>query len=337
MHFYKISQFWLLLFMVFLMLVLKWAQRRKKDQISRFANRETFKRLIPSYNHSYPTIQKALYYAILLLVILALAQPQWGKEKTTSTRKGVDILFLLDTSKSMNATDISPNRITKAKNSIKLMLSKIDRQHRLGLIAFAAQSYLACPLTVDYGTFRLFLDAIDTDYIPIQGTSLYNALQSAIAAFGDTEKKYAVIIILSDGEDHLGGMPDILTTLRTLGIRVFCIGVGTKDGAPIPVSQDSISDNKTSDYMTDTQKNMILTRLVDHWLVKIAQDTGGSYYQSTYANNEIDLIIEHIDKLEKREFKDVLVVQKQDRFQIFLIVTFIVLVAELLLSQEKKK
>lgn len=329
MHFYKPSQFWLLAILIIVALMLFWARMRKNERISRFAHLATYRRLVPGYNFSLFRIQKAIYYSIIIFCTIALAQPQWGKEKTTLSNKGIDVLFLLDTSKSMDAIDVRPSRISKAKNSIKLMLKEI-RGHRVGLIAFAAQSYLTCPLTHDYATFRLFLDAIDTDYIPIQGTSLYNCLQAAITAFGDTEKKYSVVILFSDGEDHLGGLPDILSKFRSLGIRVFCVGVGTADGSPIPISRDD------SSYLVDDGGDMIITRLEDTWLVQIAQETGGSYYPVTESNNEIKLILEQIDSLEKKEFKDVLVIQKQDRFQLFLIFIYIFLIADLLLSEKKR-
>jgi len=333
MQLYKIGNLWFVVSLIILACVIMLSSKMKKKRIVSFGVASTYAQLTKTHSSSFYTIRIILYFLIAIVTIIALCRPQWGEEKKRLHRKGVDILFVLDTSNSMAAGDIYPNRFQKAKNQIMRIVQMI-KSDRIGIVAFAAQSYLACPLTLDYSAFKLFLGSIDIGYIPIQGTSLYNALQTAVTSFIDSDGTYNVIIIFSDGEDHVGGMQEIIKKMKSLGVRIYCVGLGTAQGSPMPSMDHTGSFNKK--YVVDSDGEIVITRLQNLNLKHLADVTGGLYYQATDTDNEISLIIEHIRQLETKEFKDVHIIEREDRFQLFLLVIFFLLMIEYLLPERKK-
>jgi len=269
---------------------------------------------------------------VFLFSILALARPQWGEEKKKVERKGVDIIFLLDTSLSMLAEDIKPNRLEKAKLEIKSFVYRLEGD-RVGMVAFAGAGFLQAPLTLDYSAFFLFLDAINTGYIPDPGTSLERAIRVALKSFPEESMKHKAIILFSDGEDHEGSVEQAIQMAKDAGSRIYTYRHSTAEGEPIPLKDDT---GRKAGYKKDRQGQVVITKLNQPVLEKIAQETGGIYVPSTPGEQEIDLVLRHLESLGQRKFKEKIISEKEDHYQILIILAFLFLILDLFVRRTKK-
>lgn len=321
--------FWLipLLFIFYL-----WAVRRKEKAKERFARKPLLNELTLSLNIKRQRVKSILLFCAITLSIFSLMRPQWGFHWREVKRKGLDILVAMDTSKSMLAEDVKPNRLERSKLAVRDLVRKL-KGDRIGLIAFSGSAFLQCPLTVDYNGFLLSLDSLDTDIIPRGGTSISRAIEEAIKGYEGGQKKYKVLIIITDGEDHEGDPVKAAEEAKREGVKIFCIGIGTKEGELIPVTDEK---GRTT-FLKDRQGNVVKTRLDEKTLQKIALATGGSYIRASGAEFGLDLIYEKkLSKMEKRELKSKMVKQYEERFQIPLVCAFILLLIEPFISERKK-
>lgn len=277
-------------------------------------------------------VRMVFLISVFFFGILALARPQWGEEKRRIERKGVDIIFLLDTSLSMLAEDTKPSRLEKSKLEIKTFIRRL-KGDRIGMVAFAGSSFLQTPLTLDYSAFLLFLDAIKPGYIPDPGTSLDRAVQLALKAFPQENLKHKVMILFSDGEDHEGGIETALDAARKAGVRIYTIGLGTANGEPIPLRDE---EGRKGGFKKDRGGEIVITKLNQPVLEKVAAETGGLYFPSTPGEQEVDLIIRHMENLGKKQFKEQLVSEKEDHYQLFLFLALMFLVFEMLVRKSLK-
>jgi Ca-activated chloride channel family protein len=305
----------------------------KKKRRALFAKGPCLQKI--DFNHSpgRGRLRAALLLVAISFMIIALAEPQWGNEQVEIRHRGVDIIFLLDTSMSMLAEDLPPSRIIKAKMAIEALLERL-KGNRVGLVAFAGSSYLECPLTIDYSAFRLFLNAIKVGFIQDPGTVLANAVARAARSLGEKGSKSKVIIVLSDGEDHAGGIDEAIRFAKKNDVRVYCIGVGRKQGEPIPLKDER---GTLKGHKKDRTGAIVLTKLDEATLNNLAQKTGGLYYPSTIDERELDVIADNIQKLEKEEFGSKLLTQKEAKYHIFLVIAFIALLLEYMTGERKRR
>lgn len=293
------------------------------------------KRLMPGFSLTERRWTWALLTAVFFLSSLALARPQWGEEKKKIERKGRDLIFLLDTSLSMLAEDIKPNRLGKSKLEIKNVIRRL-KGDRVGMVAFAGSSFLQCPLTLDYSAFLLFVDALKPGFIPDPGTSLSQAIELGVRAFPEESRKYRAMILFSDGEHHEGEMSQALEFAKKAGIRIYAVGVGTSEGEPIPLR--SVSEGKpVSGYKKDRQGNVVITRLNPELLTQVTQETGGLYLPATAAEKEVDVILRHLETLGERQLKERLIAEREDHFQLFLFFAFLLLAGESLVGNFRRR
>lgn len=216
----------------------------------------------------------ALLTCALALIILALARPRFGFETREYTQRGLDIMLLIDVSRSMLAEDIQPNRMTRARWEV-IDLLRVARGDRIGLIPFAGMAFVQCPLTVDYQAIELFLDHLNTDLIPVQGTAIGDAIRLATDNLQGKDSARSggkVIILITDGEDQYSEPLAAAREAAGAGITIHAIGIGAREGAPIP--------NGHGGYVVDERGEMVMTRLDDALLQQIADLTGGSYLRS---------------------------------------------------------
>jgi Ca-activated chloride channel family protein len=303
--------------------------RKRKRLLEKFASPALLPKLVNSGG-------KKIYYlkALLLILactsgILALTEPKFGYKWEEVSRKGVDIIVAVDVSKSMLAEDIKPNRLERAKRKLHDLLD-ILQGDRIGLVAFAGTSFLQCPLTLDYEAFQMFLDYLDPALIPVPGTSITNALETALKAFPQDTERNKSIILISDGEDQEKEVETVIPTLKEKGIRVFAIGIGKEEGAPIPTDQ--------GDFKKDENGNVILTKLDATTLRTIAARTGGTFVRSVSGDIDIQKIYQ--DGIKKNtEEKDYKTSRKkvwQERFQIFVGLGLLLLCLEFLLGEQRR-
>ena len=269
----------------------------------------------------------------IIFILLASVGPQIGMKLTELTREGVDIFILLDTSTSMNAMDVKPSRIEKAKYELGRLLNKLEGD-RAGLIAFAGSAHLHCPLTEDYSASRLFLNMMDTDLITTQGTDLAAAIQLALDHVETDDEKFKVFVLVSDGEDHQGEAITLAKQAQKLGIIIHTMGVGTSAGGPIPIFDNS---GNRVEFKKNRIGQVVTSTLNETTLDEIARITGGIYIRVENQVNAIAPLLKEIDKMEKKELKSHVFSQYEDRYQVFLIIGLILFLAEFLIPTRTKR
>lgn len=272
-HFAEPRWLWLALIGPMLLFALqRYAAWMRRRDLARMAGQSFLERLTISHSPGRRLVKNLLLLAALLGIGLALARPQWGEQTESSHLFGQDIIFLLDCSRSMLATDVSPSRLQRAKLAI---LDFVQRQShgRVGLVAFAGQAFLQCPLTYDYGAFQDTLRDIDARTIPIPGTDIGRALDEGYRAL-DKNERQKVLILLTDGEDLEKGGISQAQDLAKKGVVVFTIGVGTPAGAEIQF----LTEQGRPELVRDAKGEVVLSRLDESTLRTIAQATHGNYY-----------------------------------------------------------
>ena len=269
----------------------------------------------------------------IIFILLASVGPQIGMKLTELTREGVDIFILLDTSASMNAIDVKPSRIEKAKYELGRLLNSL-KGDRAGLIAFAGSAHLHCPLTEDYSASRLFLNMMDTDLITTQGTDLAAAIQLALDHVENNDEKFKVFVLVSDGEDHQGEAILLAESARELGIIIHTLGVGTSAGGPIPIYDD---DGNRVEFKKNRSGQVVTSTLNESTLDEIARITGGIYIRVENQVNAIAPLLREIDQMEKRELKSHVFSQYEDRYQVFLVIGLMLFLAEFLVPTRTRK
>jgi Ca-activated chloride channel family protein len=310
-----------------------WSSKKRRKIMERFVQKNLIADLTPSLDQKKQKVKIILMMSAVLLIILSFLRPQWGFHWQEVKRKGLDIIIAVDTSKSMLASDIKPNRLERAKLAIK-DFTRYIKGDRVGLIAFSGEAFLQCPLTVDYGGFLLSVDSLNVNIIPRGGTSISQAIKEAVRSYEGGLKKYKVLILITDGEDHEGDPFKAAEEAKKEGLKVFCIGIGTPEGELITLTDKK--GNKT--FLKDKRGNVVKTRLDEATLQKIALTTGGSYIHSGATEFGLNLIYEKkLSKMEKRELESKLAKQFEERFQIPLALAFLLLMGELFITERKKR
>jgi Ca-activated chloride channel family protein len=309
-----------------------WAMRRRRVLMERFADRSLISGIAPSASRGRKLFKAVMVVTAACLALFAMARPQWGFEWEEVKRSGLDILIAVDVSKSMLARDVKPNRLERSKFAVKDLMKKLNGD-RVGLIAFAGTSFLQCPLTIDYNGFLLSLDDLSIGTIPRGGTSISSAIREAIDDFKGPEKKYKTLVIITDGEELEGDALKAAADAAGQGIKIYCVGVGTKDGELIP-NPDSRSQQA---YLADREGAVVKTRLNEELLKQIAISTGGSYVRATQADFGLALLYDKsISKLEKHDIESKMKKRYDERFQIFLAIALVLLCVEPLISERKR-
>jgi len=326
------TNLWWLLLVPALILFSIWAERIKQKARLKFSSLRLFSLLADNYSPLKARWKRILMLLSLLLLILCLARPQWGSKLVEVKKQGIDIIFAVDVSLSMLAEDIQPNRLERAKLEVTDFLEKL-KGDRVGIITFAGTAHISCPLTFDYRAAQLFLDNIYPGIISRAGTNLAEAINTASLAFNQKEKKYKVLILVTDGEDQ-GNQPiEAAKEAVKEGIRIYTIGVGTTAGEPIPLRQP---EGGFMGYKKDENDQVVLSRLDEETLSELARLGSGKYLSAARGGFDLDKIYQEVSGLEKKELKGTLAVEYLDRYQYFLVPAILLLVAEMFLSDRKR-
>ncbi len=268
----------------------------------------------------------------LIFLIFAASGPQIGTRLAPVERKGVDLVFAIDVSQSMDAEDVKPNRLEKAKFEISQMIRKL-KGDRVGLVVFAGSSHLYLPLTTDYEAALLFLDGIDTQLIPTQGTDMSSAIQKGLSAFTEESEHYKVCILVTDGEDHEGAAIDLAETASDKGMIIHTVGVGTETGSLIPLFEKDGS----REYKRDRQGILITSMLNERLLRDIARAGDGIFVRFDNRTASHREIMTAIDTMEKRTIQSHVFTEFEDRYQAFAFLSFLLLGVNMILPTRKKE
>jgi len=322
----------LLLLVPALIIFYKYAFRKKKEALWRFGNFELLEQLSLSTNKWHQLLKASFLIMATGYIVIALLRPQMGTRLEEVKREGQDIIIALDVSASMLAEDIAPNRLEKAKHEVMKIIDRLEGD-RIGLVAFAGAAFVQCPLTLDYGACKIFLDIMDTKLIPRQGTAIGEAIKTAISAFNEKERKHKVLILITDGEDHESEPLKWAESAKLEGIVIYTVGIGSREGVPIP----QINENrKQVGFKRDKDEQIVISKLDEVTLEKIALETKGKYYRATPGESELDKIYNAISQMDKKEIASFQFTQFEDQFQIFLFLALYLIVIEFFLPDRKK-
>lgn len=311
---------------------LGWSLWWRRKRLERLIEPTLLPMLTEEFSRTKAILRALLLAGFFAFGVLALARPQWGMRAETVRRKGVDVIIALDTSYSMNAEDVAPSRLARARSEVRSLVGRL-RGDRVGLVSFAGSALVLCPLTLDYGAATLFLDVADTENVPEPGTSLASAIMTADSAFVAREKKFKVLVIVTDGEDLGGQLDEAIVKAKEAGIVIYTVGVGTTEGRPIPV-RDTKGD--IVEYRRDQGGQVVISSLDERSLARIAAETGGRYFRATTSEGELDEIYSGISSLDKKEFESKLVQNYEDRFQYPLAAALTCLLATMWMTERRK-
>lgn len=275
--------------------------------------------------------RQALVLFSTAILIFAASGPQIGIRLAPVDRKGLDLVFCIDVSSSMRGTDVKPSRLEKSKFEISQMIQNL-KGDRVAFIVFAGSSHLYLPLTTDYEAAHLFLDQIDTNMIPTQGTALSSAIQTGLSAFTEDNSKYKVLILITDGEDHEGEAIDLARQASKRDMIVHTVGVGTTSGSLIP----EVDNSGIVEYKKDNSGKLITTQLNEKILEEIADAGKGSYVRFNNKSANYKNILKQIDAMEKRTIKSHIYTDFEEQYQKFGILSLLLMMISMLISTRKK-
>lgn len=328
MHFGAPSAFYVFWVIPLCFLLVLYSYRRKRRSLLIFAPSASLgERMSRSVRWRGQFLRSMLAIAGLALVILAIARPQFGSILEITTRKGIDLVFVVDGSSSMLAEDLKPNRLERAKLLVSEVIDGLEGD-RVAVVGFAGDAYIQCPLTTDYAAAKMLLDVIDVSSVPMQGTSVAGAMQTARQAFASKGRQSRLVVLVTDGEDHEGNAVQAARDAADDGIVVYVVGVGSPEGELIPIR----GEGGAIDYKKDQGGNVVKSSLQETALVEMAEAGRGHYYRLRSGGNEAKELLSSISKLEKGQLGSRQMRRYEERFQYVLGLAIILLSGEMLIT-----
>ena len=311
---------WLLWLLPLLVAVWTAAGQLARRRLSRFGRLETIRPLMPDASTGRRRLKFILYLTAFALLTLALARPQLGSKLREVESRGIEMMLVVDVSNSMLAEDFQPNRLERTKYAIDKLFDGL-KQDRVGLVVFAGDAVVQLPITSDYRMARAFARRIDPSLVSVQGTAIGKALEQALLAFsGDTEQSHGrVIILITDGENHDDDAIAVAERAAQMGVKIFTIGIGTPEGAPIQIG---------GEFIKDETGEMVVSKLNEEMLARIADITGGAYVRSSKQSIGLDEIVKAINEMEQTELSMVRFEEFNEQYQYLLIAALVLLLLE---------
>ena len=321
--------FLIILIPVFLILI-GIANNNRKKNFSKFAEVKFYNFFMQQFSGFHWSLKNFIFVFAFFFLIIALARPRWDKEVQIIKKEGIDIVVAIDVSKSMDARDIQPSRIKRAKDQISLFIDQL-KGDRIAIVAFAGKSFVQCPLTNDYDAAKLFLNLLDTETVPSYGTNTGEAISTSLELFGEKEK-HKVIIVVSDGEDLEENAAEIAEEAGKENAIIYTLGIGSPEGSTIPIK------NRDGDvvYAKDDKGDIVFTKLDINTLTQIAKKGNGRFFPITPQQSEIYEIMKNINSFEKKKFDSKEYVRYKEQYKYFVIAALILLLIESLIIYKKK-
>ena len=296
-------------------------------RIRKFGDEELVRKLMPSYSKSKVWVRLTLFSIGFFFFVIGLSRPQIGAKLKEHETKGAEIMIALDVSNSMLAEDYSPNRLERAKLAISRLVDKL-RDDRIGLIVFAGNSFVQLPITTDYVSAKMFLGSISTESVPIQGTAIGEAINTALRSFSAQSEKSRAVIVITDGENHEDDPVAAAAQAAELGVRVFAIGVGSPEGKPIPMD---------GELLKDKDGNIVVTRLDETVLQDVAKAGNGAYVRAGNSEFGLNPIIDDIRKMEDEKYSSIVFEEYDEQFMYFMGIALFFFVIEMIIGERRSK
>ncbi|MFA5326642.1 MAG: VWA domain-containing protein [Prolixibacteraceae bacterium] len=314
-----------------LMIFFWYARIRRKKALALFGQKEILSVLMPNVSWGRPVLKFIIMLLALSSIIIGLARPQFGSKLKTEKRKGIELLIALDVSNSMMAEDIEPNRLERAKRAISQLVDKLSND-KIGLIVFAGDAYTQLPITADYVSAKLFLSSISPEMVPTQGTAIGAAINLGMKSFNPQFTGSKAMIIITDGENHEDDAIEAATEAAKQGIVIYTLGMGLPQGGPIP----EYSGGQKS-YRKDKQGNIIVTKLDEAMLQKIAEAGKGAYIRANNSQVGLNNLFSEVNKMEKSELETQIYADYDDKFQYFIALGLFLILLDFMILERRNK
>lgn len=302
--------------------------RRQRKALKRFGDTELVKELMPDLSLRRKLTKDIILVCALSLLVLALARPQLGSKSEKVELEGVELMVCMDISNSMLSQDIEPSRLDRAKAIVSRMVDKLAN-NKIGLIYFAGEAYIQLPVTADFVSAKMFLNEASPELISDQGTVIGQAVELAIRSFSKDNKTKRAIIIITDGENHEGETMEAVARAKKEGILVNVIGLGSKEGGPIPLPEGG--------YLTDESGQMVVTKLNEAMCKEIAQASGGVYIHASDVAGTVRSIEKSLDSLEKTKIEATRYAAYNEVYYYFLIPALMLLLFDFIFLDRKNR
>ena len=309
---------YLLLLIPLLVLFYALVARRRRHLLAKFGNLELLKGLMPDFSRGRLRLKFTLYLLAFACVVLAAARPQFGSKLREEKAKGVEMMLVVDVSNSMLAEDFEPNRLERTKYAIGKLFEGLQ-QERVGLVAFAGEPKVQLPITSDYRMAQAFAKRLSPTLVGEQGTAIGKALQLATLSFSSQSEQSRVIVLITDGENHEDDAIEAARVAKEQGIRIYTIGIGTPEGAPIKIN---------GEFVKDENGEMVVSKLNEQMLEQIATSTEGAYVRATKQSIGLDEIVKSINEMEKSELSTIRYEEYNEQYQYLLAVALVLLLLD---------
>jgi Ca-activated chloride channel family protein len=302
---------------------------RKRSRLRQLADAEIVPRITDSVSRRLQTLQLMLTVFGISFLIIALARPKWGEKLQIYKGEGIDVVIALDASKSMLAQDIKPDRLSRAKTEIAILLDNLSSD-RVGITAFAGDCYVMCPLTTDIEAAKLFLGIVSPDVVPRPGTNLEKAIVVSNSLFDPEDDTHKALVIFTDGDNLVGDPMAAVDRIKESGVKIFTIGMGTLEGSPVP---ELDRQGHFVSYKKDEEDRIVMSRLSERLLIILAKAADGRYFRTE--GNYADHLVAELGKIKKKEIGGGEYVEYEERYQYFLIPAFVLLFLGLFMNDRK--
>ena len=316
---------YLLLLIPLLAILYALVARRRRHLMAKFGNLELLKGLMPDFSRGRLRLKFVLYLLAFACVVLAAARPQFGSKLREEKSKGVEMMLVVDVSNSMLAEDFEPNRLERTKYAIGKLFEGLQ-QERVGLVAFAGEPKVQLPITSDYRMAQAFAKRLSPTLVGEQGTAIGKALQLATLSFSSQSEQSRVIVLITDGENHEDDAIESARIAKEQGIRIYTIGIGTPEGAPIQID---------GEFVKDENDEMVVSKLNEQMLEQIASITEGAYVRATKQSIGLEEIVKSINEMEKSELSTVRYEEYNEQYQYLLAVALALLLIESLILSRR--
>ncbi len=317
-----------LLLLVPLLVVLHYATNYyRHKRLARYGDPDLLKELMPDVSAARREVKSWLMLVAFALLVIALARPQFGTKVETRKRQGIEAIIALDVSNSMLATDVTPSRLDKSKMLVSSIVDKMT-DDKIGLIVYAGEAYTQLPITSDYVSAKMFLETISPSMITTQGTDIKQAIDLAMKSFSPNQDVSKAVFVITDGEDNEGGAAEMAKAAAEQGIKVYVLGVGSPQGAPIPMPGGS-------GYILDNEGNVVVSKLNEQMCREIAAAGQGAYIYVDNSSSAQKQLSAYVDKLAKVDMESTVYSEYDEQFQAVTLLALFLLLLDVLITERK--
>lgn len=330
LRFEHIGFLWGLAIIPLMAIVFFMVRRWKRKALLSLGDQHTVRRMMPEVSLSRPGLKFLLFALAYASLVVGVANPQIGTKIEEGKREGADLMILLDVSNSMLAGDLAPNRLENAKRAISQLIDNLHND-RIGIIIFAGEAYVQLPITTDYSAAKLFLNNINTDIVPTQGTAIGAAIEMGMKSFNFVNGTSKAMILMTDGENHEDDAVSAAKSASAKDVVIHVIGLGLPEGAPVPIYKNG----KPVGFHTDETGKTVVSKLNEEMCKEISQAGEGVYVRASNANSGLNIVIDQVNKMEKKTYDSKIFKNYEDRFQFFLGFALLLLALEFFVSNRR--